>query len=387
MKYVSMLGKNSIQKNSNRKQVLGAICGVLFLALTLLIIYLANRAVPIMMDDNWYSTRLFDGEPIRGLRDVVDAQVWHFFNWGGRSIAHGMLQLVLMRGAFWADIINMIFNVLLTALICRMTKVHGCVPFAMVLGLLYGLNANWKESMCWQSGAANYLYMTTFILFFLWCYVRVLEGKEKPFPGAAVWMFPLGLIAGWSNENMGPAVWVLSLGIIIYCWVKKRALHLWMIMGNITCLIGSVMVIAAPGNFVRARENADEKGVLWQFFLRCYSESKAAFEYLFPTLFVLAVALAVGVGILGIKLSKATAVYLLGAVLSWGAMILSPHYPDRATFGTMVFMICALVSVAGEIIRKRTELKAWTYILGSVVWLHGMFFLTEYICTIWGWIK
>ncbi len=376
-----------MQKLTGKKHVLGYIAGLVFFAATLFIIYLGNDSVPIMMDDNWYSTRLYDEQPIASLKDVIDAQVWHFFNWGGRSIAHGILQLVLMTGAYGADIINMIFNVLLALVICKAAKVKGPVYVAMIWGMLYGLNANWKESLCWQSGAANYLYMTTFILFFLWCYVRALEGQDKPLPGAGVWMIPLGLMTGWSNENMGPTSWVLSLGIIIYVWLKERKWNWWMLVGNITCLIGSAFVILAPGNFVRASETVDDKGLLWRVFLRCYSESKAAFEFLSPTLLVLAFALLVGIGVCSIRLSKANIVYLIGALLSWGAMILSPHYPDRATFGTMVLMFCVIVSIAGDIIKQRPALKPWILAVGGVIWLRGMFFLMEYTCVIWGWIK
>ena len=376
-----------MQREKNKKQLLWSIFGALFFMLTLIIIFLVNDSVPIMMDDIWYSTRLFDEEPIRNLKDVIDAQTWHYYNWGGRSVAHGILQIVLLTGARGADIINMIFNVLLTVIICKVSKVKGHIYHAMVLGLLYGLNANWKESMCWQSGAANYLYLTTFILFFLWCYVRALEGNEKPLWGAGIWIFPLGLIAGWSNENMGPTVWLLTLGIIIYLWIKKYKVHWWMIAGNVTCLIGTLLVILAPGNFVRASEIPNDKGLLWKIFLRCYSESKAMFEFLSPTLVVLVFVLFIGIGVCGIRLSKSNIVYLSGAILSWGAMILSPHYPDRATFGTMVFGICVIISFVGEIVKQREEFKPWILAVGSAIWFSGMFLLMEYSCMMWGWIK
>ena len=374
-----------MQNQTSKKQFFLRAAGILFFAVTLLIIYLGNDAVPFMMDDEWYSTRLFDEEPVRGLSDVIAAQTWHFFNWGGRSIAHGLLQLTLMTGWFWADIISVIFNILLATVICKAAKVKGAVYYAMVWGMLYGLNANWKESLCWHSGAANYLYMTTFVLFFLWCYVRTLEGS-KNLLGITLWVIPLGLVAGWSNENMGPTVWLLSLGIMLYLWFKERKWNWWMLLGNLTCLMGSLLVILAPGNFVRASETVDGKGLLWRIFLRCYYECKAMFDYLSPALLVLAVALCIGIGLCGIKLSRANVVYLLAALLSWGAMILSPHYPDRATFGTMVFMICVTVSIAGEVIRQKPALKPWVCMLGSVIWLRGMFFLAEYISVMWGWI-
>lgn len=380
-----------MQNKTDQKTGLLRAVGWGFLVLTLIIIYIGNRATPFMMDDEWYATKLFNEEPIRTFRDVWEAQVWHFYHWGGRSIAHGLLQLTLMNGVFVADLINVAFSLCLTFVIYRTAdsrtdrSVQGWY-YAMVLGMLFGLSANWSQTLCWHSGAANYLYMTTFILFYIWCYVRALEGEKKPLPGACVWMWPLGLMAGWSNENMGPAVWLLSFGIMVYLWRKERRLNWWMLWGNLTCLAGTCLVILAPGNFVRSAETITDKGLLWRIFLRCYTETKAAAEFLWPTLLVLAFVLCLYIGVCGCKITKSQCVYLLGAVLSWGAMILSPHYPDRATFGTMVFLICAIVSMTKKVVEVQPKLTGWLMAAGSVVWLRGMFFLLEYACRIWGWV-
>ncbi len=377
-----------MQTEVTKKQKIYRVIGILCLALTFVIIYIGNRAVPFILkgDDVWYSTKLFSEEPIRNLTDIVAAQTWHFFNWGGRSIAHALLQIVHLMGSAWADWANMFFHILLALVIGKAAKVRGVFYYVAIWGMLYGLNANWKETLCWQAGAANYLYMTTFVLAFLWCYVRTLEGEQKTLPGCTLWIVPLGLMAGWSNENMGPTVWVLSLGIIAYLWLKERRFYAWMVLGNVACLAGSLLVILAPGNFVRSQDSITDKGLLWRAFLRCYSESKALFEFLSPTLFVLAAVLCLAAAI-GVKLSKTHVVYLIGALLSWGAMILSPHYPDRATFGTMVFLICAIVSLAKECIAKKPQIKPWMLFAGSVIWFRGMFFIMEYACTMWGWIK
>jgi len=396
-----------MQNGTDKKMWLYQAAGWLFLAMTLIIIYIGNRATPFMMDDEWYATKLFSEEPVQSLRDVWEAQVWHFHHWGGRSIAHGLLQLALMSGVFWADVINVVFGALLGIVICKTTglkmsrgnKIAGrelsgakkqpsgaAWYLAMILGMLFGLNANWSQSLCWHSGAANYLYMTTFILVYLWCFVRMLEGENRSLPGISIWMWPLGLVAGWSNENMGPTVWILSLGIMGYLWKKERRWYWWMLWGNITCLIGTCLVILAPGNFVRSAETVTDKGLLWRIFLRCYAETKAFAEFLSPTLLVFAGVLCLYIGVCGCRLTKSQIVYMLGALLSWGAMILSPHYPDRATFGTMVLLICAIMSMAKVIVERQQKLAGWLLLAGGVIWLRGMFFLMEYACRIWGWV-
>lgn len=370
---------------SEKKRINRAL-GIVFLAVTLLIIYICNDAVPIMMDDNWYATRLFDEQPVQSLTDVIAAQKWHYFNWGGRSIAHGLLQLTLMQGEFWANIINIFFNIVLGMLICKIAHVKGSWFLGITLGFLYGLNPDWRQSLCWQSGAANYLYMSFFVLLFLWCYERTLEENTKALPGISVWIVPLGLAAGWSNENMGPTAWLLSLAVMLYLWSREKRFYPWMALGNVMCLLGSCLVILAPGNFARAGEVIDEKGLLWKSFLRCYTECKALFEYLGMALLLLAVLLFVSICICNMSMKKKTWIYLAAAILSWGAMLLSPHYPERATFGTLVFMICAIISLAGEIMKQKPEWKRGMLLAGLVIWLRGMFFMMEYSCMIWGWI-
>ena len=78
---------------------------------------------------------------------------------------------------------------------------------------------------------------------------------------------------------------------------------------------------------------------------------------------------------------------LFCALLSWGAMILSPHYPDRATFGTMVLLICVILSLTGRILEKQKELLGAVLGAGLLIWLRGMFFLGEFLAISWGWIK
>ena len=62
------------------------------IALTALIVWRVNYEIEFMMDDEWYSTVLYADTPIRNLSDIIRAQIWHYFNWGGRSMAHALLQ-------------------------------------------------------------------------------------------------------------------------------------------------------------------------------------------------------------------------------------------------------------------------------------------------------
>ncbi len=413
-----------IAKTKTRR-ILRLLAGIL-LAISVAVMYKTHRAVPFMMDDLWYSTKLCSEEPIANLRDIVESQVWHYFNWGGRSMAHGILQLTLLAGEKAADILNVAVTLLLGLVIClaagvleRWGRLFGLWA---AVSMLAGLNANWKMSMFWQAGAANYLYITVFILLFLWCYLREIGKDDGVFfrrrgardilvahtganaaagadagdaagtvpglPGITFWIVPLGILAGWSNENMGSVVWLASLAVILMAARERRRIAAWMIPGNIACLFGCIMMVAAPGNQVRgAQAPENQYGLLWRLFLRCYGESKGALEYLFPTVLLLVMTLTVSKGVLKLPIGKKNLLLLLCALLSWGAMVLSPHYPDRAAFGTMTLLICAILSLWQKIIREREALLWPAFGAAALIWLRGMFFLGEFLAICWGWIR
>lgn len=384
-------------KEKSEKRMLVATCVLLVLSLPVL--FLTHREVHFQMDDLWYSTRLYDDTPISSFSDIVSGQIWHFNNWGGRSMAHGILQLTLWAGELAADIMNVAVTLLLSGVICLVAGYRRLPAFFAAMAMLIGLNANWKMSMFWQSGAANYLYITVFVLMFAFCYLQELQEKDnmngessgataapKKLPGIILWIGPLGVLAGWSNENMGPAMWILSLIVILLVWKEKRKVQPWMILGSLACLFGSVMVIAAPGNFVRYADATDEKGLLWKVYLRSYSEARAIVEFLFPALLLLGFVLILAKSVQGVQIGRKNGLLLLAALLSWGAMFLSPHYPDRASFGTMALIICVVVSVTGEIVKKRGELTWPLWWMSVLIWLRGMYFCCEQLGLSWGWI-
>ena len=369
----------------NKNQKVEVLSGIM-LAVTLGILFFVHRSIPFMMDDLWYSTNLATGEPLESFSDIIESQIWHFNNWGGRCITHGLLQCVLMLGEPIADVINVVITLLLGYMICVVADVKRLWAVFASVAMLLGLNANWKMSMFWESGAANYLYITSFILLFLWCYLR--DDLDKRCYGIYFWIIPLGVVAGWSNENMGPMAWVLSTLVILQRLVKKEKTKVWMWLGNVACLLGSIMVVIAPGNFVRSEQvESLEYGILWQCFLRGYAESKAVLEFLFPVVLLTVILILLCKYYLKLKIGKRNIMLLLGAILSWGGMMLSPHYPDRATFGTMVLLICVIVSMLKKMMEKSEGKYRFIVIVSGLIWLRGMFFIGEYMAILWGWIK
>ena len=361
----------------------------LLLAVTIFIIAFTHKTVPYMLDDLWYSTNLKTGEPLKSISDIWESQVWHYLNWGGRSMTHGILQFTFLCGEVINNVLNVVFTLLLSTVIIitatdiadvKLSITGWAFDLSIVMGMLHGLNANWMMSMYWQSGSANYLYISVFVLFFAYCYLREFsDGDVKPFSGITVWIVPLSVLAGWSNENMGPTVWLLSLFTIVYRKKKDLSVKLWMILGCVFSFLGSLACIIAPGNFKRSAEVDAGKGFLWKAFLRVYSESRGIFDFLYPAAILALILLIMYYPLLKKKVDIKTILLLVMAALSWGAMVLSPHYPDRATYGTLVFFIVVIISLVLRLIKEKEELKPWLNGALLFVYVRGMFWLCEYL--------
>lgn len=384
-----------------KKNVFKYIGVALFLLVTLVMVWMTNHHIPFMMDDLWYSTKLSTDEPLKSFTDIFYAQMWHYNNWGGRTMAHSLLQMILMCGEKVADILNTCMVLLTAVILVQMSENISGIKrklsdkifvVALLMGVMHGVNADWKMSMYWQSGAANYLFITFFIILYLWCFVRELSATDiksaKTLPGIYFWIIPLGIISGWSNENMGPVAFIFSVATLIYVYRKCQKVKVWMIEGAVCSLAGSVLCILAPGNFVRNAEiEANSYGILWQAYLHAYSDFNGLFRYLFLIAIAVVFLLIVSICILNEKPGIAEIFLIVAAILSWGAMIISPHYPDRASYGTMILLVLVGLTTVQRIVVKKPEALMGMYACGGLIWCRGMFFLAEYLGYCWGWIK
>ncbi len=112
----------------------------------------------------------------------------------------------------------------------------------------------------------------------------------------------------------------------------------------------------------------------------------AVFRFQILTVLTLASVLVISITFCGIKLTLSEKVLLLGALLSWGAMFLSPHYPDRASFGTMCLMITVIISRCIFVIRHKEDSLIPLSLCMLVIWGAGMYNLTEFLAMSAGWI-
>ncbi len=326
------------------------------IAIYLVVSFLLHRMTPFMRDDLWYSTNLVTEQPTSSLADILQSQVWHYFNWGGRVINHGVLQAVLATGEVWADILNVAVTALLGLVICLFADRRDPLFFLLAESLIVALNPSIFFSMYWESGSANYLYSSVWIFCYLFLVSRELSDKPK-LRGIEFWILPLALITGWSNENMGPASFVLTVCTMIYLKHKHKKIPLWIWEGAAMTLLGSGLVILAPGNFVR-NQFAEHLPLKETLMVRYSTMMEITFRsFLYPAFLLALAVMAVEIGAFRQKLSGTQVFLFAFAVVAHLGLALSPTYPQRASFGSMIALIAFMVHTLSGIYHESEEYR------------------------------
>ena len=333
----------------------------------------AHMATPFMRDDLWYATNLVTGEKISSVPDIVESMIWHYYNWGGRIVNHAILQALLSLGDLTADLFNIIATALLGLVIVHTAKAKNSLMFLLSEALIVAFNASLFFSMLWESGSVNYLYSTSWIILYVMVIIKELDPIKEPqgkTVAKCIWIIPLALIAGWSTENMGPTCFVLTVGTIIFLATKKKKIPFFLYEGAFMTLVGSALLILAPGNFVRNQfvEKASFTEII-RGRIDTFLISSA--DYLLPSFLFALILLIIQIYVLKEIKPRDIALFSF-AVIAQGAMLLSPTYPQRASFGIMCVLITYIVSVISSLFENHKKTKPLLILLTASMFLYAV---------------
>lgn len=230
------------------------------------IIFELNRLMPLHRDDYDYSMIWGTSEHIKSPADIFESMRQHYFLHGGRMVTVFCLDLFLWLGKFPFDVANaLIFTALIVLIYIharRELKIDEAGILAVV-GLLAWLSLpHFGEVAVWKSGSTVYLWSAVIVAIFLLPYNLALA-RTKTFDNKIFLpvMFLLGILAGCSVENLAVTVTIFSGAIIFYC-SREKILSSWMLSGFFGNILGLVIIIAAPGNYVRYDDQSNGKGIL-----------------------------------------------------------------------------------------------------------------------------
>ena len=187
-----------------------------------LLMYALDYLMPLHRDDYDYSMIWLTGQHIASLADVMESLWRHYLLHGGRMVAFFFLDVFLLVGKGIFDVANALMFLALVVLLTIHARRDGRFwqepKLFAVMGVFAWLSfPHFGEVAVWKCGAAVYL----------WTGVIV------------------ALAAGLSWRAR-----------------RKGAMPVWMPAGAFGAFLGLVLLVAAPGNFVRYEDQGSGKGIL-----------------------------------------------------------------------------------------------------------------------------
>ncbi len=378
-----------------RSKRANTIAWVVIILLSFAAVYLCSYVTPYMDDDLNYLHIIEMGEPlycasepIGSMSDIFVSQYNHYLSINGRMIAHLPLQIILyLFSEPIVDLITTVCIILLSLLLAhlrsfgyedkRLSKTDYCYSFALLSLINPRIDHTFFNTTC----CFNYTVTILIVLGFFRLCLPLLEDREVKLKTGvdsaySALMLLLGIIAGWTNENIGPSLFCALVFIIVYrkvCFGKRSPIYAY--TSAVGSLLGSMALILAPGNFIRMSAVADKNeqyGGIMKLFIRAYYMERAVFNYLFPAVVALVSLLLINRLFIKKKLPIQTIGFIIWAVISVLAMILSPSYPERAAFGNLALMLIPVLSLLSVIRGSSRRANKYIVFIGALLFLGAL---------------
>ncbi|MDY5875136.1 MAG: DUF6056 family protein [Bacilli bacterium] len=356
--------------NKNQKKI--------FLLLIFISMLILNFLTPLLADDYSYGLNL-DGKRISSVIDIFNYQIWHYFNWGGRTIAHTFAQTFLIFPKVIFNVLNSIIYTILIYLIYlhgKLNRKNKDNPYMLLLihFILWFMIPVFGQSFIWLIGSCNYLWTTVIILYFLWLY-RKNSISEKWYN--LLLMFILGLLAGWTNENTSGGLIIILISSLIINKVEKKNFELSKsrLFGIIGTLVGFAFMICAPGNYVRNAEFKDDTFIIIKMVRRALDITNNLENIVLPLLIAIIILISLKIYHKK-KIEKESYTFILGGFAATYAMVLSPTFPERAWTGAIIFFVIAITILAFDLDKIN---RLYKFVLVDLCIILSVIYIGQYI--------
>ena len=349
---------------------------IIILSSIFLVIYILNSITPIMSDDFGYSFNL-DHERLNGIRDIGNFQIAHYKWWGGRIVAHTLVQLFLLGPKTIFNIFNSLcFTalILLMYLISKKEKKDNKLIIPIMFFLIYFLQPVFGQCCLWLTGSCNYLWTTTIVLFLLYFFVKMKEKKDGII--YTTFIFLLGIVAGWTNENTSVSMIIILILLMISQRLDNIKIKIWQILGLIGSIIGFTIMILAPGNYIRNNTYTEEVSFIVKIFNRFIECTKGIFKYELIIL-ILFVVLLCFLKYKEKRINKNSIIFMIGSIMGVYPMVMSPTFPERSWFAIIIFGIISIIILINEV--DLIGKKEYIYLKSGLVVILLILFIPNYI--------
>lgn len=349
---------------------------IIFISIFLMMLVL-NILTPLIADDYSYSFIFSTDHRIKNLLDVINSQAIHYMTWGGRSVAHFIAQVFLMFPKIIFSVLNSVVYTGIIYLIYRVIKGNKDDKPLLVLGIhlmIYFLTPVFGQNCLWLIGSCNYVWTTCLILLLIFNFI--IKGDKKDSILRIICMLILGILAGWTNENTSFGLIVILIGTLIINKINKEKISKWKISGLVGAILGFITMIGAPGNYARSSEFVDHDFIIIKWLKRFIECTRGLGQYCW--IFIVALIILFTIYIYNRKkINKFVYVFILGAIFTVYSMILSPTFPERSWFGTIIFFTIAIMLLVYDLDSIK---KVFKPIIIDIIIVLSILYGISYVC-------
>lgn len=336
------------------------------IGITSLIMLIFNCLTPFVADDFTFALSFYTGEKLTGLWDVLQSQWTHYFTWSGRFVLKALDQWFTIQPKILFNLFNTAIFVGLGLLIYHCAKgrtdKHDPLLLALIFASFWMIAPVFGQTNLWMCGSFNYLWASFFCFAAAAPYLLYLKQSFQAKRWTPLISFLLGILGGWSSENTSAGLAVLVVLTTAWLFFTQKQVPLWTLTGVVGTIIGYLLLILAPGNYLREDAGTDSRGILTILATRFISALNMLWDYGLPLILLFAVLYWL------LWQQKPTpnnlfvplVLFIAGLAANF-AMVLSPVYYPRSTHGVFMFFTAACASCLAQL-----ELPAFRSIVSSV---------------------
>lgn len=355
-KYAILMEKKFLRNGKlgmkNRKSDRSRALFVIVVLISFVAIYIFNALTPVMSDD-----LLFDGSQYKTVADIFIKEYERYLTWNGRSVLQIIMTISCLIPKWLFNICNSVCFVMLSLLVywnIRGRKKYDVALYVLIQLFLWNFSVDFSQTVLWLSGACNYLWGITIILGFVTIYRYLLENTSslRHENLIIVIMFPLGILAGWGNENTSGGAGLLLLIFSVMYIVQNKKVEKWMVSGMGGMAIGFAFLIFAPGN---ASRGAILKAEETYSGISAYISRGLKIVGAIEEHFMVYIAIIVLLGTYfyytkeGWKRFVEVYVFAVAALATAVVLIMTPEPMARAYFGANIYMMIAALQMIQRI--------------------------------------
>lgn len=188
-------------------------------------------------------------KPIENIADIIESAKNYYNLSGGRIIPHFFAFIFVNIDKWIFNILNSAVFVLLGNIIYKYAfnkESRGAFCQAAVYISLFLFIPSFGDNVLWISGAVNYLWTGTLMLYCIYFCERHFDSHNI---GTNAVMLFLVLLSSSTNEITGG---MLAVWLTVYLLANKHKFNLKAVLFYILCTFGECLVVLAPGNANRA---------------------------------------------------------------------------------------------------------------------------------------